>query len=299
MPTEESVREPRQPRVIKYGPLASMLDHLPAGAAPHAREALLRACTNTGIRVDDVIVGARSVVATHDAGLGTVIRDIMHDVLRHSRSDYKSESPPVVEIAVRYDGIDLHDVARRCDTTTDAVIELHTKTEFVVEFCGFSPGFAYLAGLPSALDFHVEPHHERECRQVRWRLLPSTPRCIRANLPEAGIFSAPPTTSSGMNIAVLLRRCNQAHVFDSWLHRDADRRAGWFYHGARSRSGGVGAPWSITVRRRRPNIAPTCQSSARKHVGCRHVGNHRWIGAVGRSRDGCGAHGSRMQRQSR
>ena len=152
MPIEESVREPRQPRVVEYGPLASMLDHLPAGAAPHAREALLRACTNTGIRVDDVIVGARSVVATHDPGLGPVIRDIMHDVLRHSESDYTSESTPAVEIAVRYDGIDLDDVARRCDMTTDSVIELHTKTEFVVEFCGFSPGFAYLAGLPSALE---------------------------------------------------------------------------------------------------------------------------------------------------
>jgi len=102
--------------------------------------------------VDDVIVGARSVVATHDPGLGPAIRDIMHDVLRHSESDYTSASAPVVEIAVRYDGIDLDDVARRCDMTTDSVIELHTKTEFAVEFCGFSPGFAYLAGLPSALE---------------------------------------------------------------------------------------------------------------------------------------------------
>ena len=31
------------------------------------------------------------------------------------------------------------------------MIERHADIEFVVAFCGFSPGFAYLAGLPSEL----------------------------------------------------------------------------------------------------------------------------------------------------
>lgn len=56
-----------------------------------------------------------------------------------------------VTIAVRYSGADLADVAARCAMTTDAVIAAHTGTEYVAAFCGFSPGFAYLTGLPAEL----------------------------------------------------------------------------------------------------------------------------------------------------
>lgn len=57
----------------------------------------------------------------------------------------------LVEIPIAYDGEDLSDVAERWDTDTDGVVERHAGTEFVVAFCGFSPGFAYLAGLPEEL----------------------------------------------------------------------------------------------------------------------------------------------------
>ena len=50
-----------------------------------------------------------------------------------------------------YDGEDLADVAERWGTDVDGVVERHTGIEFVVAFCGFSPGFAYLAGLPEEL----------------------------------------------------------------------------------------------------------------------------------------------------
>ncbi|HET9419879.1 MAG TPA: allophanate hydrolase subunit 1 [Nocardioides sp.] len=57
----------------------------------------------------------------------------------------------LVEIPIVYDGEDLSDVAERWDTDTDGVVERHAGTEFVVAFCGFSPGFAYLSGLPEEL----------------------------------------------------------------------------------------------------------------------------------------------------
>jgi KipI family sensor histidine kinase inhibitor len=47
-----------------------------------------------------------------------------------------------------YDGPDLDEVAAHWDLTRHEAIELHTSTEFVVAFCGFAPGFAYLTGLP-------------------------------------------------------------------------------------------------------------------------------------------------------
>jgi KipI family sensor histidine kinase inhibitor len=57
----------------------------------------------------------------------------------------------LVEIPVVYDGEDLADVAERWSTDADGVVERHAQVEFVVAFCGFSPGFAYLSGLPEEL----------------------------------------------------------------------------------------------------------------------------------------------------
>ena len=57
----------------------------------------------------------------------------------------------VVEILVDYDGEDLAAVAEHWGTDPDGVVERHAGLEFVVAFCGFSPGFAYLAGLPEEL----------------------------------------------------------------------------------------------------------------------------------------------------
>ncbi|HWL44159.1 MAG TPA: allophanate hydrolase subunit 1 [Ilumatobacter sp.] len=58
---------------------------------------------------------------------------------------------PVVTIPVRYDGADLDDVAAVAGISVDDVVASHVGVEYVAAFCGFSPGFAYLAGLPSAL----------------------------------------------------------------------------------------------------------------------------------------------------
>lgn len=56
-----------------------------------------------------------------------------------------------VEIAVRYDGPDLADVAALSHLTTSEVVLRHSHAEYTVLFLGFRPGFAYLGGLPAAL----------------------------------------------------------------------------------------------------------------------------------------------------
>lgn len=53
----------------------------------------------------------------------------------------------LVELPVVYDGPDLTDVAQNWGVTPAEVGETHAGTEFVVAFCGFAPGFAYLTGL--------------------------------------------------------------------------------------------------------------------------------------------------------
>ena len=57
----------------------------------------------------------------------------------------------LVELPVVYDGPDLGTVARHWRTSVDEVVARHRSTEFVVAFCGFAPGFAYLSGLPDDL----------------------------------------------------------------------------------------------------------------------------------------------------
>lgn len=51
-----------------------------------------------------------------------------------------------------YDGPDLADVARALGRTSEEVCRLHAAATYTVETMGFSPGFAYLAGLPAALE---------------------------------------------------------------------------------------------------------------------------------------------------
>jgi inhibitor of KinA len=60
----------------------------------------------------------------------------------------------VVTIPVCYDlefGPDLQDVANHAKIPTREVIRLHSSATYRVHFLGFTPGFAYLGGLPEAL----------------------------------------------------------------------------------------------------------------------------------------------------
>lgn len=57
----------------------------------------------------------------------------------------------LVEVPVVYDGADLGFVAESWGVSVDEVVARHQGIEFVAAFCGFAPGFSYLAGLPDDL----------------------------------------------------------------------------------------------------------------------------------------------------
>ncbi len=66
----------------------------------------------------------------------------------------------VVEIPVCYggeSGPDLDEVAAHANLTPDALIALHSSAEYRVAMLGFTPGFAYLLGLPDALHMPRRP----------------------------------------------------------------------------------------------------------------------------------------------
>ncbi|GAA1152102.1 allophanate hydrolase subunit 1 [Nocardioides aquiterrae] len=83
----------------------------------------------------------------------TVLFDGVTDV--SALADWTPAAAPplgaLVEIPVVYDGPDLAFVAARWGTDEAGVVRRHTSFEYVAEFCGFAPGFAYLAGVPDDL----------------------------------------------------------------------------------------------------------------------------------------------------
>jgi KipI family sensor histidine kinase inhibitor len=111
-------------------------------------EVVRRRETGTGPDAVEVVPGAR-----------TLLLDGLPDPPA-VRRELESWAPPaaapagetgLVELRVTYDGADLEAVAGRCGVSPDAAADLHAGPEYTVAFCGFSPGFAYLSGLPEPL----------------------------------------------------------------------------------------------------------------------------------------------------
>ena len=129
-------------RVVPVGTAALLAEVADAVAATGLAEwARARAVPAT-----EIVPGACTVLfdgVTDPAGVAAALRE-------WSPGDVP---PPgrVVELPVRYDGADLGQVAERWGTDAEGVIARHTALELTSAFCGFAPGFAYLAGLPREL----------------------------------------------------------------------------------------------------------------------------------------------------
>jgi KipI family sensor histidine kinase inhibitor len=58
-----------------------------------------------------------------------------------------ADAGPVTEIRCRYDGPDLPAVAAQWNVSAAEAAAIHASLEHEVAFCGFAPGFPYIAGL--------------------------------------------------------------------------------------------------------------------------------------------------------
>jgi allophanate hydrolase subunit 1 len=94
----------------------------------------------------EVVPAARTVLLT-GPGLGMLVAELPDWPLPPVPTTARE---PVV-IPVAYDGPDLDEVLARTGLSRQELIALHTGAELSVAFCGFAPGFAYLAGLPERL----------------------------------------------------------------------------------------------------------------------------------------------------
>jgi KipI family sensor histidine kinase inhibitor len=130
-------------RLLPCGPGAILAEYDTIDEVMAVDDAL-RAAALTGI--EDVIPAARTVLVT----FRQVDRAALETLLVPGASTPRARGP-LVEIPVVYDGVDLEEVAAATGLTTEQVIETHSAVEYSAAFLGFTPGWAYLVGLPAEL----------------------------------------------------------------------------------------------------------------------------------------------------
>jgi len=122
-----------------YGPCAWLVEDI---SDPIAWAFGLEQMRHAAVREAETVL-VISDRAAHD--------DVGHLIQRVTPISAQNEIAEVV-IDVSYDGADLQEVAERTDLSVEAVVERHSAAQYVVRFCGFSPGFAYLGGLDPSLE---------------------------------------------------------------------------------------------------------------------------------------------------
>jgi KipI family sensor histidine kinase inhibitor len=146
-------------RILPCGERALLveLEDLDAVLGLHAA---LRDAPLEGVR--ELVPAARTLMVTFDPAavdaraLGERLRAVEF-------SPGAQASGEEVEIPVTYDGEDLEAVASHAGLSAGEVAAIHSGGSYVVAFCGFAPGFAYLTGLDERL--HV-PRRESPRKRV-------------------------------------------------------------------------------------------------------------------------------------
>lgn len=136
-------------RTHPAGPHALLLDCADADEVADWHADLTRRRDAGQLSAVELVPAARTVLIDGVADPTALAESLAH--VRPARAATHSTEAPVVDVPCVYDGPDLADIARLWDTTPDGVVARHTGTEFRVAFCGFSPGFGYLTGLPAEL----------------------------------------------------------------------------------------------------------------------------------------------------
>jgi len=146
-------------RLLRYG-ASGLLIELPSSAGVAAAYRTLRAAAADGRLpgIVELVPAARTVLVEAAAGARAPV-DLVRGLISEDPAGQPGEGadpdsgarPTEVVIPVHYDGADLELVARTAELSVVEVIELHSSAEYTVAFCGFSPGFGYLIGLPEPL----------------------------------------------------------------------------------------------------------------------------------------------------
>jgi KipI family sensor histidine kinase inhibitor len=92
----------------------------------------------------DLVPAGRTILVVADRG--TDLRELTSQVWDVRPAEHGRTTGPSVEIPVRYDGADLAEAAELLRCSPEELVRRHLEEEWTVAFCGFAPGFGYLAG---------------------------------------------------------------------------------------------------------------------------------------------------------
>lgn len=106
-----------------------------------ARYAALR---DADLPVLDLVPAGRTILVVGD--LDVDLAQLAQQVRRVQPVEHRPVAGPPVEVPVRYDGEDLAEAADLLRCTVEELVRRHREEEWTVAFCGFAPGFGYLAG---------------------------------------------------------------------------------------------------------------------------------------------------------
>jgi len=125
-------------RLRRFGPRAVLAEVADARTA-----AALAAWASDLLPAEEIVPAARTVL------FDGVRPDELEDLLAGWSATVETVEGELVELRTTYDGPDLARVAQLWSCSVEEVVARHTSVEFTSAFCGFAPGFAYLAGLPA------------------------------------------------------------------------------------------------------------------------------------------------------
>jgi KipI family sensor histidine kinase inhibitor len=108
---------------------------------------LVQRRTNGELHAVDIVPGARTVLLDGLADPAATAEAVR----RWTAAPTVAAAGSTVELPVTFDGPDLEDVATRWGIAAEQVGPRLEQISFHVAFCGFTPGFGYLAGLPAEL----------------------------------------------------------------------------------------------------------------------------------------------------
>jgi len=131
--------------VRPYGERAALVDVDSAVQAAALADWARAACRAAGVRAEEIVPAARTVLFD-GVDVGRLV-----EVLEGWRRRSATVAGAFVEVPVVFDGPDLAEVAAHWGVAQQQVVARLTSYELVSAFCGFAPGFAYLAGLPEEL----------------------------------------------------------------------------------------------------------------------------------------------------
>jgi len=94
--------------------------------------------------VVDLVPAARTILVVVDPARRP-LEEVARDVRAIRPGDHLATAADEVEVEVRYDGEDLDEVAGLLGCDVAEVVRRHTSQLWTVAFCGFAPGFGYLA----------------------------------------------------------------------------------------------------------------------------------------------------------